>query len=161
RSSGPSPLASGPLLRGPTLARSTPYAPTTDRPQRRESVREGGSMAEKRPDVAGRTESQSRPQEQGRQQGSQSERQHATESGRDQSPRMARWQPTFFASPFTLLERLADEMSSVFERAGLSDRPMRQRGAATPAGAWTPAVDVVQRDNELVIRADLPGMTAD
>ena len=30
-----------------------------------------------------------------------------------------------------------------------------------PLGAWRPAIDVMRRDDTLVVRADLPGLTPD
>jgi HSP20 family protein len=36
-----------------------------------------------------------------------------------------------------------------------------QTGAATPARRWTPAVDLVEEDEQYVLRADLPGLSPD
>src|SRR5437763_236290 len=61
-------------------------------------------------------------------------------------------------SPVRALQRMADEMDRVFDDVGLG------RGWRSPlwrdAGveAWAPDVDVYQRNNELTIRADLPGL---
>src|SRR5262245_124050 len=115
-------------------------------------------MAENRSDVPtdrSKAASGRQQQEQGRQpsRGEQSSRQ-------GQQPRgLARQQPGFPTSPFGLLERLADEMFSVFGRPTQS-RSLFPRDLGLP-GEWQPNVDVFQRGNELVIRADLPGLSAD
>jgi HSP20 family protein len=72
-------------------------------------------------------------------------------------------------SPFRTLQRFADEMDSVFDDFGLgrSSRAPRfglgrswlSSPARLAAQAWAPDIDVSQQNNELVIRADLPGMT--
>jgi HSP20 family protein len=77
-----------------------------------------------------------------------------------------------FDSPFRMLQRFADEMDRVFDdfglgrgwlaprtRARLFEAPWWELG--TEWEAWTPAIEVVHRDNELVVRADLPGLSKD
>jgi HSP20 family protein len=57
--------------------------------------------------------------------------------------------------PFELMRRLTNEMDRVFEDFGLS------RGldfGAGEIGMWTPPVEIFQRDNNLVVRAELPGL---
>jgi len=72
------------------------------------------------------------------------------------------------ASPFTFMRRFSEEMDRLFEDFGFGrgwlapgfERGLDQLG--TLAGsAWAPQVEVLERDNELIIRADLPGMTKD
>lgn len=63
--------------------------------------------------------------------------------------------------PFRMLERFADEIDSVFDNFGigrgwLMPRSLRTAGAGTEL--WVPQVEVTQQGNELVVRADLPGM---
>jgi HSP20 family protein len=68
-----------------------------------------------------------------------------------------------------MLERFADEMDRVFDDFGLGRNWITPRwGRAwlpTPlrAGteAWAPDIEVYQRNNNLVVRADLPGMKKD
>ncbi|MGD9572775.1 MAG: Hsp20/alpha crystallin family protein [Thermoleophilia bacterium] len=53
--------------------------------------------------------------------------------------------------PFRDITSLRDEMNRLFARTV---------GEGTSAGAtWTPAVDVFDRDREIVLRAELPGLT--
>jgi HSP20 family protein len=54
-------------------------------------------------------------------------------------------------SPFALLREMTDWMDQAFESGG--DRPIR-RGERT----WAPAIEVTERENNLVVRADLPGI---
>jgi HSP20 family protein len=67
---------------------------------------------------------------------------------------------SLFVSPFALLQRFfTDDMTSLFDDLS-GRRALRagQRPASSNAVTWIPNVDVVQRGNELVVRADLPGM---
>jgi HSP20 family protein len=70
--------------------------------------------------------------------------------------RLAR-RPSPSAGPFGMLERFADEMDRMFDEFGLG------RGWTRPSlfesATWKPQVEVSQRNNELVVRADLPGLS--
>jgi HSP20 family protein len=83
---------------------------------------------------------------------------------------ISRRDPFFATSPFRVLDRFAEEMDRVFSdfgfgRGWISPRFGALRSAGRSAGTdmqtWAPDVDVFQRDNELVARADLPGLTKD
>jgi len=79
-------------------------------------------------------------------------------SNRAQSGALTRRDPFagLFASPFgSLFHRWNDEMDRFFEDVGLG-RNWMTRGQTT--GQWSPQIEVRQRGNELLIRADLPGM---
>ena len=56
--------------------------------------------------------------------------------------------------PFRHVSRLQDRMNRVFEDA--LGRTFED--ADFFAGAWTPAVDILETANELVLRAELPGL---
>jgi HSP20 family protein len=64
-----------------------------------------------------------------------------------------------------MIERFADEMDRVFEDFGFgrlrSRGPGRGFGFLSGEDTWTPQVEVFHRNTELVIRADLPGLTKD
>lgn len=73
-------------------------------------------------------------------------------------------------NPFRMLQRFADEVDRMFDDFGfgrgwmaprLGRRLFRTpwRGLEPEWGMFGPEVDVFQRGNELVIRADLPGLT--
>jgi len=71
-------------------------------------------------------------------------------------------------SPFRMMERFAHEMDRVFDDFGFGRGWLGQRlgfGVGRPltgtAETWLPEVEMVQRDNDLLIRADLPGLTKD
>src|SRR5262245_48031932 len=82
--------------------------------------------------------------------------------------RMARrgaYAPSMFAlrpgavlsmSPFELMRRFMDELDRAFESLGVA------RGAGGgEIQVWTPHVEVFERDNNLVVRAELPGLDKD
>lgn len=60
------------------------------------------------------------------------------------------WEGTF---GFPLFHRLSHELDAMFERFGM-ERPMFEE---LPK-AWTPDVEMVTRDNMLLVKIDLPGM---
>src|SRR3977135_681381 len=70
------------------------------------------------------------------------------------------------SSPFELMSRFSEEMNRVFEDFGLAGRE-QTRGLTGFANQtanqtmWSPAIEVFERDNNLVVRADLPGMNKD
>jgi HSP20 family protein len=62
----------------------------------------------------------------------------------------------FSTSPFELMRRFTEEMDRAFEDWGLA------RGTRLGETAlWSPAVEVFERDNNLVVRAELPGLNKD
>jgi HSP20 family protein len=61
----------------------------------------------------------------------------------------------FTSSPLGLMRRFADEMDRVFSGfGGISPGTYPNEGLA-----WTPAVEVRENNNNLVVRAELPGLT--
>jgi HSP20 family protein len=62
----------------------------------------------------------------------------------------------FFNNPFSAMRRMHDEMDRIFGEA-FGGRP-----GSTAAGGglamWSPTVEVSERDNELVVCAELPGL---
>jgi HSP20 family protein len=58
-------------------------------------------------------------------------------------------------NPYGLMRRFNEDMDRLFERFGPGNMlPFFGRG-----GEWMPDIDVVERNNAVVIRADLPGLT--
>lgn len=90
-----------------------------------------------------------------------------TEVARREEKALARKEPLpSGSSPFRMLERFADEVDRIFDDFGFG------RGWLTPrmgsdwlrsrrAEEWFPDIEMFQRNNDLVIRADLPGLTKD
>lgn len=66
------------------------------------------------------------------------------------------------ATPFTFMRRFSEEMDHLFEDFGGRGwlTPMLDK-AQLPQAPWSPQVEIFERDNELVLRADLPGLTKD
>ena len=78
---------------------------------------------------------------------------------------IARREPQFAGTPFTFMRRFSEEMDRLFEDFGFGRgllAPSFERSLdALTGGAWMPQIEVVERDNRLIVRADLPGMTKD
>jgi HSP20 family protein len=65
---------------------------------------------------------------------------------------LERWRPRLMArSPFRELARLEHEMEDMFGRLPTWPWGERERG-------WAPAVDMIDHKDEIVLRADLPGL---
>ena len=84
-------------------------------------------------------------------------------AGKVLAPKEPAW-----TSPFHMLDRFAQEMDRVFDDFGLGRSWMRPRFSYNwlrpwheEAWEWVPKLDMFQRNNELVLRTDLPGLTKD
>lgn len=67
------------------------------------------------------------------------------------------------ATPFTFMRRFSEEMDRLFSDIGFGNdwlAPVLGRATAPP-GFWSPQIEAFERDRELVLRADLPGLTRD
>ena len=62
----------------------------------------------------------------------------------------------FGMGPFAMMRRMQEDMDRLFGSFGFG-------GSGQPSGAelstWAPAIDVFQRGNEFVVRADIPGLS--
>jgi HSP20 family protein len=65
----------------------------------------------------------------------------------------------FRMSPFALMRRFSEEMDQYFAQFG-SGRS-ESSGASAERGLFSPAVEVCERDGQIVVCADLPGLTKD
>ena len=103
------------------------------------------------------------------------ERQRNLETGRETGGRqsaVSRQSPLFgaTASPFHLMRRMAEDIERVFDsdfgRVGfgmsprLTSSPWRGEGRLAEA-LWAPQIETFRREDNLVVRADLPGLTRD
>ena len=72
-------------------------------------------------------------------------------------------------SPIAYVSRLAEEMDRVFENFGMQTgwrmpsvltrgHELLRREAGLVAADWSPQIDVLEKDGQFLIRADLPGM---
>lgn len=71
-----------------------------------------------------------------------------------------------FASPFSLMRRLMEDLDNLID--GGSGRLNGSRGASpardsggAAAMAWVPALEVAERDGKLIVRAEVPGVSKD
>jgi len=69
---------------------------------------------------------------------------------------LMRWRPRRGLEPFRSLTGIQDEMNRLFDLT-LSEWPFERQGLF--AGEWAPAVDVVEHDDKVVVKAELPGVT--
>jgi HSP20 family protein len=61
-------------------------------------------------------------------------------------------------NPFALLRQMASELDRTLEDWPSVRWPSFARFAIPESAAWSPKIDVFERDNRLVTRVDLPGM---
>ena len=90
------------------------------------------------------------------------ERQSITPSRGD--VRLTRQNPLGWETPFQALQRFTDEIDRMFSDFGFGRRALtsRELSRETTSGAiWAPEVEVIQKANELIVRADLPGLKKD
>lgn len=62
------------------------------------------------------------------------------------------------SDPFALLRQMTSELDRAFEEWPSFRWPSSGVFAAAESAGWSPRIDVVERDNRLVTRVDLPGM---
>jgi len=73
-------------------------------------------------------------------------------------------------SPFTYMRRFAEEMDHLFENFGLQTgfrlpsfltrgHELLRREAGFIPGEWSPQIDVLEREGQFAVRADLPGLS--
>jgi HSP20 family protein len=63
-------------------------------------------------------------------------------------------------SPFRTLERFADEVTRIFDDFGLG-AGLRREVVSGDLMTWAPHIDVTRHRDEILIRADLPGVEKD
>lgn len=89
------------------------------------------------------------------------ERQSAITPTREER-RLDRRGSSTWASPVSALQRFADQIDRMFDDFGLGRRWRNEPlWRETGADIWAPAIDVVQKNNELTIKVDLPGLKKD
>ncbi|MEW6735233.1 MAG: Hsp20/alpha crystallin family protein [Acidobacteriota bacterium] len=69
-------------------------------------------------------------------------------------------------SPFNMLQRFREEVDRMFDDLFLPEIGRTRRSLARPGRTdlltdWVPAIEVVERDKNLIVRADLPGINPD
>jgi HSP20 family protein len=84
---------------------------------------------------------------------SSSQQQHQREEGSGAPSRF--WPTREFFDPFTMMRRLSEEMDRAFTSTFGVSRSLRE------AGLWTPPIEVREREGNLEICTELPGMGKD
>jgi HSP20 family protein len=64
-------------------------------------------------------------------------------------------------TPFSYVRKLMDEMDRFAGGLGVGQGLLSTLERDLPGGAWAPQVEMFERDDELVLRADLPGLAKD
>jgi HSP20 family protein len=135
-------------------------------------------MAEEHMAVKQTDSEQARAKEQERQSGQSQEGEQARQDQRGAAPQanqtgqqgssdqergMVRRVAPVLMSPFTLLQRFfMDDIPDLFGEFGISGGSRsRPRDMGADRLAWVPKIDVTQRGNDLIVRADLPGIKPD
>jgi len=66
------------------------------------------------------------------------------------------------SSPFSFMRRFGEEMDRLFDDFGFGSLASRPSALGSLGQtAWSPQVEMFEREGKLVVRADLPGMTKD
>ena len=82
-----------------------------------------------------------------------------------------------YDDPFSMMQQMAAQMDQLFDSLGFGgpgfgpralaplspfgQRQVARGGGSSLPGLWTPQIEVQERENELVVRADLPGIERD
>ena len=66
-------------------------------------------------------------------------------------------------TPFTLMRRFSEQMDNLFADFGLGHGWLApiEKGTNLAQGLWSPQVEIFERGKNVIVRADLPGMTKD
>ena len=92
--------------------------------------------------------------------------------GKEIAPRTTAAPMKSSGSPFAYMRRFAEEMDQLFENFGLQTgwrmpslltrgHELFRREAGFAPGDWSPRIDVLEREGQIVVHADLPGLTKD
>jgi len=67
------------------------------------------------------------------------------------------------ATPFALMRRFSEQMDNLFADFGIGHGWLApiEKGTNLAQGLWSPQVEMFERGKNIVVRADLPGMTKD
>jgi HSP20 family protein len=84
-------------------------------------------------------------------------------SQQQQTPARRDWftQSLWRENPFTLMQRLSAEMDRMFGSIGRGRGMFNTRFGRSGEIGWSPELEVYERDNQLVVCVDLPGMKKD
>jgi HSP20 family protein len=109
-------------------------------------------------------------QQQGQSKNIESQGNQQSSSGRGLARREQGGYPSpFGASPFSFMRQFSEQMDRLFEDFGFGSHGLTHgfgRGLMSDMGEfgrglWSPQIETFEREGQLVIRADLPGLTKD
>jgi HSP20 family protein len=66
-----------------------------------------------------------------------------------------------FASPFTFMRRFMEDVDQLFGSVGAGQNTLPATGSIPGEITWVPTVEVLERDGQFVVRAEVPGLTKD
>lgn len=130
------------------------------------------AKAKETQETKGQQQQQGERQKEGKQQSSQAVQRTGERGGGQQTgiTRREKYAPAPWAggSPFAFMRRFGEEMDRLFEDFGFGSSLLapsfgRELGrfGDLERSVWSPQVEVFERGGQLVVRADLPGLTKD
>jgi len=133
---------------------------SADRSQSGASAQQGGSQATRSAQQGGSTQVTQSGGRQGSAQSRYGAPSRRAMSGYDVAPLSG----AFGGGPFMLMRRISDEMDRLLQSFGLDRSLLSDQGRGAGAGGqglatvWSPRIDITERNNKLVIQAELPGV---
>jgi HSP20 family protein len=67
----------------------------------------------------------------------------------------------YSANPFAMMQQLSEEMDQLMESLFYGAPMRRQRQQGQTPSLWIPQIEVQERDNQLLVRVDVPGVSKD
>lgn len=113
------------------------------------------------PDKESSQSTQSSQRQSGTEQGTSSQKKQTNdESRQQQTPARRDWSmPSLWREhPFSVMQRLSAEMDRMFDAFGRGGGIFGSRFGRGGENRWSPEIEMYERDNQLVVCADLPGM---
>lgn len=133
----------------------------------RTSNTRAGTAEPSRASTRGGAAERERSIETGREEGRPGGREQSTRDvARERLPQVYQYAAGLAASPFGLMRRFADDMDRLLQDFGFNQNAFSSPLAASrdlwktqaARGAWSPQIETFRRGDNLVVRADLPGL---
>ena len=88
-----------------------------------------------------------------------SQRQPQGQRSHGMQPRSVFESSRWMENPFAMMRRVSDEMDRFFDELWTGRGMRAGRGSQTRQSLWSPQIEMYEKDNQLVICTDLPGLT--